>query len=430
MSSSSGRIVGNFVVEESLEGGGMGELLLGHQTALDRLVVLKTLRRDLASSPEYIERFHREACLAASVHHQNVVAVYDCFSHRGSHYIALEHVDGLDLRTILQRAGALPPRVCALIALECARGIEAIHARGMVHRDIKPANILVGRQGETKIADFGIALDPSAAPLTQTGFLLGSPPYMSPEQLQGERVDTRSDVFSLGAVLYELLCGQPPFDVAADPDQETLLAKMRRESYVPLRKAAPEAPRYLRGLVRACLRAKPKRRLGCVSELRIRLERRLGRPTTADAREEIAACLWDLGLFQIRAGETVIARVSQGLSLGRSARARWIAGGFIAAAVLGVFATVIVQQHVILRELAATFPRELREHAPFIDTLENARAQLLNQDDLAPEPQTEDTAPAVVPEAPAPRESRAHRDSSETPAVYPRARVRKDDVGP
>lgn len=369
MQSDSGKTLGSFVVEEPLGGGGMGELLLGHQPTLNRLVVLKTLRRDLATKPEFVERFHREACLAASVHHQNVVCVYDCFGHRGNHYIALEHVDGLDLRTILLRAAPLPARVCALIALECARGIEAIHAQGMVHRDIKPANILIGRLGETKIVDFGIALDPTASPLTQTGLALGSPPYMSPEQLQGDRVDARSDVYGLGAVMYELLVGHPPYHAAhapSDQEDQTLLEKMRREKFVPLERAAPRAPRYLRALVRSCLRTKPKRRLGSMEELRVQLERRLGRPTTADAREEIAACLWNLGLFEARDGETVFARTPR---RGLNNRARWIGAGILAA-LLGALATLTFQQRAALVELASGFP----ENVPTL--IESAKAQL------------------------------------------------------
>jgi serine/threonine protein kinase len=369
MQPDSGKTLGSFVVEEPLGGGGMGELLLGHQPTLNRFVVLKTLRRDLATKPEFVERFHREACLAASVHHQNVVCVYDCFSHRGNHYIALEHVDGLDLRTILLRAAPLPARVCGLIALECARGIEAIHVRGMVHRDIKPANILIGRQGETKIVDFGIALDPTASPLTQTGLALGSPPYMSPEQLQADRVDARSDVYGLGAVLYELLAGHPPYHSTGDHDDQTLLEKMQREKFVPLEHAAPQAPRYLRGLVRSCLRTKAKRRLGSMGELRVQLERRLGRPTTADARQEIAACLWDLGLFEIRDGETVLARVPQRRP---NTRARWIGAGVVAA-LLGALATVMFQQRASLDGLASSLPEKL----PAL--IESAKARLRGQ---------------------------------------------------
>jgi hypothetical protein len=174
MSRASGRKIGSFVVERELGQGGMGVVYLARQPALERPVVLKTLRRDLADEPSLEVRFQREAQAAAGIHHQNVVAVYDCFSFRGE-------------------------------------GLEEIHARGVVHRDLKPANILLGREGETKIADFGIALDGKGKALTQVGVALGTPQYMSLEQLLGERADYRSDLFSLGVVLYEMLTGETPF---------------------------------------------------------------------------------------------------------------------------------------------------------------------------------------------------------------------------
>src|SRR5262245_26428408 len=153
----------------------MGQVLLGRQLSLDRPAVLKKLRREVAALPEGVERFQREARAAAALHHPNVVSVYDCFSFRGDPYIAQEYVDGLDLRGVLAHCGRLPARIAGLIALELARGLEAIHARGTVHRDLKPGNVLVSRRGEVKIADFGIALDPTTPSLTRTGVVLGTP---------------------------------------------------------------------------------------------------------------------------------------------------------------------------------------------------------------------------------------------------------------
>lgn len=376
MSSAPPRMLGNFTVESEIGVGGMGEVLLGRQPALDRPAVLKKLRRDLASSEEYVERFVREACTAAAVHHQNVVAVYDCFTYRGNHYIAQEYVDGLDLRTVLERTGPLSPRLAALILLEVARGVEAIHARGTVHRDIKPANILVGRDGATKIADFGIALDTSATPLTQPGHAIGSPLYMSPEQLQGQRVDVRSDVFSMGVVLYEMLAGALPYTAPGEDDPETLLERMKREDFLPLAKAVPGVPRYLRRVTRSCLRAKARRRLGSVRRLRIEIEQRLGRPTTADARDEIAARLWELGLFEVREGETIIARGQGAAPAAWRTKLRWIGTGFSAAALIVLLVFVIVQQRIILRELTAALPGQLTAPMELLEAIESARAQL------------------------------------------------------
>jgi serine/threonine-protein kinase len=153
-----GKTLGNFVVEDEIGSGGMGVVLLARQTSLDRPAVLKRIRRDLGSYPQLSERFQREARAAAQIHHQNVVAVYDCFSWRSDQYIAQEYVDGVDLSTAISRSGPLPWRVAGLIALEVARGLDEIHGIGTVHRDLKPANILLGRRGEVKIADFGLAL--------------------------------------------------------------------------------------------------------------------------------------------------------------------------------------------------------------------------------------------------------------------------------
>ena len=215
----SAKTLGNFVIERELGQGGMGVVFLARQSSLDRPAVLKRLRRDLTATANLVARFQREARAAAAVHHQNVVAVYDCFCWRGEHYIAQEFVDGVDLRSALLRTNRLPPRIAGLIALEVVRGLEAIHARSMVHRDLKPANILLGRDGEVKIADFGIAFEPTGKGLTQPGTMLGTPPYMPPEQMLGERVDPRGDLFSLGVVLYEILAGTLPYTEPEEDDE-------------------------------------------------------------------------------------------------------------------------------------------------------------------------------------------------------------------
>ncbi len=242
-SDASRRKVGSFEVEHELGQGGMGVVSLGWQPALERRVVLKTLRRDLTDDPNQEERFRREAQAAAGVHHQNVVAVYDCFAWRGERYIAQEYVAGEDLSTVLQSLHRIKPRIAALIALEIARGLEEIHQHGIVHRDLKPSNILLGKRGEAKIADFGIALDRTGPALTQTGQAIGTPQYMSPEQLLGERADARSDLFSFAAVVYEMLATQPPF-AATDPDKdEALVRRIEAGRYRSPRKLAPDTPR-------------------------------------------------------------------------------------------------------------------------------------------------------------------------------------------
>jgi serine/threonine-protein kinase len=299
----SGRKIASYEVEEELAQGGMGVVYLAQQPSLERRVVLKTLRRDLAEDETHEERFTREAQAAARVHHPNVVVVYDCFSWRGERFIAQEHVDGKDVASVLAQVGRFDPRLAGLVALEMARGLEEIHARGIVHRDLKPANILLGRAGETKIADFGIALDARGSALTQTGQSLGTPLYMSPEQLRGARVDSRSDVFSFGVVLYEMLTGQRPF-AEESPDGTGLVERIEAGRRPPVRKLAPKTPRALARLVERCLRAKPKRRFAATAELRRALERQLGQPSAADCREELAAWLWERKVFKAAKGET------------------------------------------------------------------------------------------------------------------------------
>jgi serine/threonine-protein kinase len=301
---STGRRIGRYEVERELAEGGMGVVYLAVQPELERRVVLKRMRRDLADEEEAEERFLREARTAASIHHPNVVCVYDCFTWRGEPYIACEYVDGLDAASALEKAGPFPPRIAALVALEIAHGLEELHARGLVHRDLKPDNVLLGRGGEVKIADFGIAHDPKEPSLTDTGVSMGTPDYMSPEQLRGERVDYRSDLFALGALLYELVSGKPPFlqpDPADSQAEPSRLLRIEQGRYRPLRSAARGTPRALARITSRCLRANPKRRIGSAAELRRRLERHLGAAWRSEAaRREIAEWLTHRDLLPAR----------------------------------------------------------------------------------------------------------------------------------
>jgi serine/threonine-protein kinase len=316
---SAGKTLGNFVVEREIGRGGMGVVMLARQESLDRPAVLKKIRRELAGTDEVLERFSREARAAAAVHHENVVAVYDCFRHRGDQYIALEYVAGVDLHTALVRGGRMPGRIAALVALGIVRGLEEIHSRGTVHRDLKPRNILLGQRGEVKIADFGIALSATGSALTQPGIALGSPPYMSPEQMLGERVDGRSDLFGLGVMLYEMLAGETPYPEPKEDDEQSLVSRMQRESYPRLRSVVPGTPRWLASTVKACLRGKTTRRIGSTAALRRQLERRLGAPAAPEARAELASWLWERHVHEAANGETVVRVAVEPIRT----RARW-----------------------------------------------------------------------------------------------------------
>lgn len=288
--------VGSFVIRRKLGEGGMGIVYLGWQPALERYVTLKKLRADLLRDRDAAERFRREARAAASVHHQNVVSVYDGFDADGERYIAFEHVPGEDLQRLLSRGGPFPPRAAALIAARAASALEAIHAAGIVHRDLKPANVLVSVRGEVKLADFGIAHRGGADRLTRPGTAIGSLPYMAPEQMQGEPGDHRSDLYALGALLYELLTGRLPFPVSEEQPHTTLLERIRRGRFASPRAIRPGTPRALCRIVRRCLRARPDKRPKSATQVRRRLERWLRRPDPAAGVREIAADLWSRGL--------------------------------------------------------------------------------------------------------------------------------------
>jgi hypothetical protein len=197
-----------------------------------------------------------------------------------------------------------------MIALEIARGLEEVHARTVVHRDLKPANILIGRAGEVKIADFGIALEMQKSALTQVGHAVGTPGYMSPEQHRGDRADQRSDVFSFGVLLYEMLTGALPFQQSdeADEDEPSLIHQIEAGRYVPARRLTPGIPRSQAALIRRCLFARPKRRIQSATEIRRALERSIGRVTPAECRGEIAAWLWERGVFVAEGNETGVIR--------------------------------------------------------------------------------------------------------------------------
>jgi len=314
--------IGSFEVEREIGRGGMGVVYLARQPALERDVVLKALRRDCAEDPRLVARFEREAQAAATVHHQNIVAVHDCFSWRGRNYICQEYVDGTDLSAAIA-TGRIAPRIAGLIALELARGLEAIADRGIVHRDLKPSNVLLGRNGEVKIADFGIALDAAARALTQTGHSVGTPRYMSPEQLYGERADARSDIFALGVVMYEMCTSMTPFD--DDDDSKTLVKRIEAERSPTARALVPGLPRALSQIIATCLRAKAKKRWACAAALRSALEHHLGDPTSLESQAEISHWLRERELIETRTDETVAALPADASDTSRMRPSRWMA---------------------------------------------------------------------------------------------------------
>jgi serine/threonine-protein kinase len=201
---------GRYRLVELLGQGGMATIFRSTDLQLGRDVAVKLLRSEYLRDPDFSSRFRSEARAAASLSHPNIVGVHDYGEDPSGPYIVMELVDGEDLATILRANGPLPPRQAARVAAAVARALAAAHAKGIVHRDVKPGNVLIGRDGQVKVADFGIARAVAEAALTLPGTALGSVHYFSPEQARGEPTTAASDIFSLGIVLFESLSGQRP----------------------------------------------------------------------------------------------------------------------------------------------------------------------------------------------------------------------------
>lgn len=200
-----------YQILEPVAEGATAVVYRARDTRLNRVVAIKLLKPTCQSDPDTVERLRREAHLIARLTHPNIVAVYDWLADPSAAYIVMEYVAGESLRDRLERRGTLPADEAIAIASQILAGLEAAHRAGIVHRDIKPENVLLGHDGATKLIDFGIALAPAASTLTQSGLAIGTPAYLSPEQAQGREATPASDLYSTGAVIYEMLVGKPPF---------------------------------------------------------------------------------------------------------------------------------------------------------------------------------------------------------------------------
>jgi serine/threonine-protein kinase len=256
-----GRTLGDFHVLRRLGEGGMGQVYLAEQISLKRKVALKLLRADLASNPASLQRFKLEATAVARATHANIVQVYFTGAEAGLHYMVLEYVEGRNLRDYLAKKG--PPELLVALSImrQSAAALQRAAELGIVHRDIKPDNILLTRKGEVKIADFGLSRDvtPEGQPvnLTQSGVTMGTPLYMSPEQVKGLPVDARTDIYSLGVTFYHMLAGQPPFRGATPFD--VAIQHVQNEP-PPLRSIRPDLPAELCGLIHKMMAKDPNAR--------------------------------------------------------------------------------------------------------------------------------------------------------------------------
>jgi len=245
-----GTFAGRYQVTEELGKGGMGRVYKAYDTEIGEHVALKVLKPEISADESIVERFRNELKLARRISHRNVCRMFDLGRSQDTTYIAMEFVSGEDLKTLLRRVGQLPARRTVAIALQVCEGLAEAHRLGVVHRDLKPQNIMVDREGNARIMDFGIARSVKGRGVTEAGVILGTPDYMSPEQLEGKEADQRSDIYALGAVLFEMVTGEPPFE---GETPLVVAAKHKTEKPRDPREANPQVPEGLSRLILRCL---------------------------------------------------------------------------------------------------------------------------------------------------------------------------------
>jgi serine/threonine protein kinase len=304
---------GRYRVEEPIGAGGMGDVWRGVDLRLRRPVAIKVLPAELAADESAVERFRREAETTAALQHPGITVTFDIDEHRDGQerliFLVMELLTGRDLGTVLAREPrGLPIESAVSVTAQAADALAAAHSRGIVHRDIKPANLFLLDDGRVKLCDFGIARLSDATQLTATGSFIGTPLYMAPEQFRGERLDARSDLYSLGCVLYELLVGSPPFDSADNP--AAIMYRHLNETPVPPRTRRPDVPEHLDRLTLDLLAkdpaARPESAQAVVAALRGQADRPpSAAPVTAADRAPARSSQSDVATRQDEPPETV-----------------------------------------------------------------------------------------------------------------------------
>ncbi|MFN2488940.1 MAG: Stk1 family PASTA domain-containing Ser/Thr kinase [Actinomycetota bacterium] len=276
MSTSSTTYGGRYEVIERAGVGGMAEVYRARDELLGREVAVKVLSERLSRDRAFVERFRREAQSAANLNHPNIVSLYDYGADEGTYFIVMEYIDGRPLDDIIRADGALMPERAAEIAADVAQALQRAHGAGLVHRDIKPSNILIATTGQTKVTDFGIAralARDGEQTMTQTGMVIGTAAYLSPEQAQGDPVDARSDVYSLGCVLYEMLTARAPF--TGDTPLSIAYKHVREEPSPPSR-VNSDVPDELDAIVMKAMAKNPDNRYDGALDMKQDLDRFLG----------------------------------------------------------------------------------------------------------------------------------------------------------
>jgi tRNA A-37 threonylcarbamoyl transferase component Bud32 len=344
-----GKIIGNYRIVEKIGEGGMGAVYRAVDLMLEREVAIKAIRPELARDDEIVARFRTEARILARIHHPAIATIYSFFDAGDDLFLAMEFVHGRSLARVLQQQSALPWQRAVSLLAAAMGGIEQAHRQGIVHRDLKPENLMITDAGEVKVMDFGIARATGSSRLTRTGLLVGTLRYMAPEQIRGEEVDQRTDIYALGAVLYEMLTGRVPFDDGSD--YAVLKAHVEENPRAPIL-AVPDLPQWLDRATLRALAKDPDDRFQTVEQMRLCLLQ----------QSEPAGREPDPNLTRIQRGESIAslptvvrtpapaapapdlaAGSSSSLTLGNGSRRQaLLAAGLTAAAVVAAIAAAVL----------------------------------------------------------------------------------------
>ena len=255
--------LGKYKIVEEIGRGGFGTVYKALDTSLgDRVVALKVLAPYALQDPEFVARFYQEAHVTAKLKHRNIVVVYEVGEAEGAHYLAMEFLEGVDLHKYCRKGALLPLRNVLFVISETALALDYAHKHGVIHRDIKPANIMLLKDGKVRVTDFGIAKAMSSSQ-TKSGIVLGTPNYMSPEQINGAEIDGRSDIFSLGVVFFELLTGQLPFQ---GKNLTNLFYQITQAKHPSARSINPKVPRPCDQIIDKALGKDPNQRFATVAD--------------------------------------------------------------------------------------------------------------------------------------------------------------------